>query len=230
MLRYAKEVSPTKDGGLEEVARLERIADYKAFKFPAHLIETQTVAAYRDHRLKSVQSSTVNRELTIISAVIRHAAREWGEPLDQNLVGNVRRPKNPLPRERLITADELKALLAEADKYPPQPVFKCLLVIAAETAMRRGDLAKLQWKHVHTAKKYVHILKGKNGESRDVPLSRRARAALRLLRWSQTGARPSDLVFGYSDPHSITTAFRRVRERSGIVECPLYFGRPFGSE
>lgn len=228
MLRYAKEVSPTKDSGLEEAARLERMADNKVFRYPAHLIEAQAIASYRDQRLKDVQGSTVNRELTILSAVIRHAAREWGEPLDQNLVSNVRRPKNPLPRERLIKPAELKALLSEADNYPPQPVFKCLLVIAAETAMRRGDLAKLRWRDIHLTEKYAHVIKSKNGKPRDVPLSRRARAAFRLLQWVSQPTKPNQLVFGYSDPHSITTAFRRVRERSGIAPATFHDVRHLG--
>lgn len=228
MLRYAKEVSPTKDSGLEEAARLTRIADHPAFKYPAHQIDAETIAKYRDRRLKDVMGSTVNRELTIISAVVRHAAREWGEPLKQDLVSNVRRPKNPLPRERLISPPELKALLTEADNYPPKPTFKCLLVVAAETAMRRGDLANLEWRDIRLSKKYARVKKGKNGEPREVPLSRRARAAFRLLRWVNPPTDPNQLVFGYSDPHSITTAFRRVRKRSGVTPCTFHDIRHLG--
>lgn len=73
-------------------------------------------------------------------------------------------------------------LVAEANNYPPAPVMKCVIVVAVETAMRRGDLAQLRWRDIDLPHKTAHVELSKNGLPRDVPLSRRARAAFRLLR------------------------------------------------
>ncbi len=47
--------------------------------------------------------------------------------------------------------------------------------------MRRGELLGLRWEHVHLNKRIARLPLTKNGESRDVPLSRRARETLTAL-------------------------------------------------
>jgi integrase len=47
-------------------------------------------------------------------------------------------------------------------------------LLALETAMRSGEILTLEWKHVHLARRMLHLPKSKNGDARDVPLSRRA--------------------------------------------------------
>ena len=51
------------------------------------------------------------------------------------------------------------------------PYLQPLVVLAIETAMRRGELLGLRWEHVQLDKSYVHLPMTKNGDSRDVPLS-----------------------------------------------------------
>src|SRR6478735_3127133 len=49
---------------------------------------------------------------------------------------------------------------------------------AIETAMRRGEMLELQWQHVDLVRCVAHLPLTKNGDTRDIPLSRRAVATL----------------------------------------------------
>ena len=54
-------------------------------------------------------------------------------------------------------------------------------LLALETAMRSGEILALTWPNVHLADQYVHLPRTKNGDARDVPLSKRAVEILRAL-------------------------------------------------
>ena len=81
--------------------------------------------------------------------------------------------------------------------------------------MRRGELLELRWEHVHLAKRIVHLPVTKNGESRDVPLSRRATDTLTAL--SKHKQPNADLVFPMSG-NSVRLAFERLRARAKMAD------------
>jgi integrase len=91
------------------------------------------------------------------------------------------------------------------------PLLKQLVILAIETGMRRGELLGLQWEHVQFAKRIVHLPLTKNGESRDVPLSRRATDTLAAL--SKNRQPNADLVFPMSG-NSVRLAFEHLRARA----------------
>lgn len=86
-----------------------------------------------------------------------------------------------------------------------------------ETAMRRGEMAKLEWSHVHLDKGYVHLPATitKNKRSRFVPLTLRA---LRILR---TQPRTGPLVFS-ATVESIEAAHHFVIARSGVHDLRFH--------
>lgn len=97
---------------------------------------------------------------------------------------DVRKPKEPPPRTRRISDDEIERLcyaLGYEHDAPPKTISARVgmsMLFAIETAMRIGEITGLDWKHVHLDDRYVHIPKTKNGHPRDVPLSTEA---IRLL-------------------------------------------------
>ena len=135
------------------------------------------------------------RELNTLSHAIETAIREWGLWLPRNPVKMVRRPSVPQGRKRRLEDGEEERLLAACDRGRT-PLLRQLVILAIETGMRRGELLGLRWEHVHLAKRIVHLPLTKNGESRDVPLSRRATDTLTaLFKRKQPKA---DLVFPMS--------------------------------
>ena len=176
------------------------------------------IAGYRNERLQSVAPATVIREMNTISHTLEIAQREWGYWLPRNPVKMVRRPSVPQGRKRRLEDGEEENLLAACDRGRT-PLLKQLVVLAIETGMRRGELLGLRWEHVHFAKRIVHLPLTKNGESRDVPLSRRATDTLTaLFKRKQPKA---ELVFPMSG-NSVRLAFEHLRVRAKMADLHFH--------
>ena len=187
MRRYTKEITPSKRGCLEETIRLTGTLRMKISGFSVANLTPAVLASYRDERLKTCQPSTVVRDLAVLSAIINHATREWSFPI-QNPVELVRKPTMPPGRDRVPSRSDEVALLKE---LMPQgcrnPVMLPLVVVAIETAMRRGEILGLRWEHVDLDQQTAFLLFTKNGKSRHVPLSKRAVATLLEIDRSSDG-------------------------------------------
>jgi integrase len=168
------------------------------------------IAQFRDDRLQQVSAGTVIRELAYLSAIINHSRREWGINVE-NPVSRVRKPSAPPGRDRVLTGLEEDRLL---DALRPSgrrsPWVLPLVVLALETAMRRGELLALRWDDVNLLSRTATLHDSKNGEGRVVPLSSRAVEVLQGLRRSITGR-----VIPMSS-FAVCAAFKRATARAGI--------------
>jgi integrase len=173
LTRYRDQVSPAKRSALTERSRINAILRRSLVHRTLAKLTSAAVATYRDERLKDAAPATVVRELNTLSHAIETALREWGLWLPRNPVKMVRRPSVPQGRKRRLEDGEEERLLAACDRGRT-PLLKQLVILAIETGMRRGELLGLRWEYVHLTKRIVHLPLTKNGESRDVPLSRRA--------------------------------------------------------
>ncbi len=81
-----------------------------------------------------------------------------------------------------------------------------VMLFALETAMRIGEICGLTWEHVHA--RYVHIPETKNGTTRNVPLSSKAKVLLS----DQTKENP---VFGMNTAQA-DALWRKCRDRALI--------------
>ncbi|WP_414446825.1 tyrosine-type recombinase/integrase [Burkholderia sp. 22PA0099] len=149
-------------------------------------IKPEQIARWRDERLKSVQASTVNRDLNLLSAVFSAAKDEW-KWIHTNPLHEMRRPRNPPSRSRRVPDSDADAMcrvlgLQEAGPVETLQQYTALaFLLAIETAMRHGEIFSLDWGNVHLEERYVRLPKTKNGDMRDVPLSTRAVLLLRRL-------------------------------------------------
>lgn len=211
LLRYKAEVTPTKRGAKREGQSIDFMTRQK---FTGHSMATLTsavVAGYRDERLKTVSAGTIIRELSILSGAISHARREWGVPTP-NPCALVRKPTTPQGRTRLLTADEESRLLDELRPIKRRsPLMIPLVVLALETAMRRGELLAMQWENIDLDSQTVILPLTKNGTARIVPLSRKAVATLRELQTNKNGP-----VFPISFM-TMNNCFVHACKRAGIV-------------
>ena len=217
--RYGRTVSPGKGSKRWEVTRLRTWpAAYPLFAGPVEALDAPALAAWRDARGRSVKPSTVNRELNLISAVLQHALLEWRVVgLTVNPVRQIKRPRNPPPRVRMITAAERAALCRQLGwdgKTEPVNTEQWIAwswELALETACRRGEVLNLTWRHVHLAEQRLHLPKTKSGYARDVPLST---AAVRLFKLLEPRAPSASVV----PVHAATfdTLFRRARDAAHL--------------
>ncbi|AUC93700.1 integrase [Bradyrhizobium sp. SK17] len=213
LMRYRDEVTPGKRGVASERARINTIVRCPIGHRTLAKLTSSDVATYRDERLKLVAPATIVRELNTISHAIEIATREWGLWLPRNPVKLVRRPPVPRGRTRRLKEGEEDALLAACDRGRT-PLLKPLIVLAIETGMRRGELLDLLWENVDLKRAVAHLPLTKNGDSRDVPLSRRAVETLHRLR-----ARGPEVerVFPMTG-NAVRLAFEHLRVRAGMSD------------
>ena len=191
--RYASELDDERGGARWERIRLAAFErDPLALRRLAAL-GPDDFAAWRDARLRTqaqrrqttVAPATVAREMNLLRSVLETARKEW-RWLRTNPMADVSWPKSPKGRARRITPEEeadLTAALGVATLRADTATQRVGLafLLALETAMRSGEILALTWPNVHLADQYVHLPRTKNGDARDVPLSKRAVEILRAL-------------------------------------------------
>jgi integrase len=176
--RYLLEVTPTKKSIETETSCLKRLKASLGSEVMAS-IESKHLAAYRDKRLnQGVSGSTVRRELAHISHVFNTAIMDWGYSLPTNPVQQIRKPKTNRGRDRRLNTGELELLI---NALAESPELKPIVLLAIETSMRRSELLSIQWANVDLDNRFLLLPDTKNGDSRSVPLSRKAIAILSSL-------------------------------------------------
>lgn len=184
MSKYAGEVSMNKEKGSRwEVIRLRRFTrEFGTLKINTDM--SARLIQWRDKRLETVTEGTVKREFGLLSAVFTHARKEWRIAVT-NPLHEIRWPKDNPARIRRIMPDEEEAILNlwNFSWDTPPTMLKTyvpwIFLFALETAMRRGEILSLTWEQVH--EKWVQLDKTKNGDSRTVPLSKKARRIIECM-------------------------------------------------
>ncbi len=212
LLRYQREVSPTKRGSAQEIQRIDVLRRHELAYRTMIGLSQQDIASFRDERLRSVAPSTAVRELAILSHVIEVAIRDWGLPLSRNVVKLVRRPIIRNERSRRLTGDEEQRLLDGCDAGQI-PFLKTLVILAIETGMRRGEILGLKWSDISHNRRVLTLLLTKNGSGREVPLSQRAFNALTTWR---DAANPNEQRVFPMAPGTLEQAWRRLLARSNV--------------
>lgn len=187
-------------------------------------LTTAVLADWRDARLKVVRPATVVREMTVLRGVLETARMEWGW-IDRNPINDVRRPREPAARRRLITDAELAAMVT-ALRYDGENVrtiadeTAVAMLFALETAMRAGEIVGMRWPDIDVARRHVTLPKTKNGDQRRVPLSTAAMALLERMkakRMIRIRLAPNKTRVFHVDPRALDVTFRRARTAAGLA-------------
>lgn len=207
-----------------DVLRYGRLLRSSWARLEIGALTTAHLAAWRDARLLEVQPATVVREMTVLRTVLETARIEWGW-IERNPLQDVRRPREPPARRRVITEAELAAMRAALgfDGTNVRTIgheTAVALLFALETAMRAGEIVGMRWADIDIERKQVRLPKTKNGERRDVPLSIAAIALLEVLRAKRMirvrRAPAAGRVF-HVDARSLDVTFRRARTAAGLA-------------
>lgn len=158
-------------------------------------------------------SDSIRLYLATVSRVFNAARMSWGMEYLVNPVPLAKnaRPKGSAGRERRREGNEEEALIEAAGDH-----FKPVIRWAIKTAMRRGEIAALQWRDVNFARCTALVRKSKNGEVRTIPLSAAAVAILKSLPHRLDGS-----VFGMTEG-AITQAMIDTCDRAAIADLRFH--------
>ena len=210
--RYQQEVTPYKKGWKFEHDRLNKFCRTKFSSILLSDIRQCDFDLWIASELKRIKASSVNRDLNLLSAVFEQAKRwQW---INNNPIRGIRRPKNPPPRDRRISNDEIDRILLalnyDGEIKEQRHEVAVAFLFAIETAMRQGEIWGLDWKNVFLDKRFVKLFDTKNGSNRDVPLSSDAINLLEKLKSQKQGR-----VF-LTNQQSSATIYRRAVKMAGI--------------
>ncbi len=213
--RYADEVSQLKKGARWEVIRLAGFGRDPIAQVRLIDLQREDVEAFILRRSKTVLSSSVNRELSLISHCLTQA-RRW-RLMEHNPFNDLKRPKNPPHRDRRILDNEINAILTAlkySNEYPiiqQQQRVAVAFLLAIESAMRAGEICSLVARNIDIEKRTVYLPDTKNGLPRYVPLSTEAvRLLCKLQPWAL-----DEPVFNMPSG-TLSTLFKKGVGRAGI--------------
>lgn len=212
--RYVTEVTPTKLSADTERLRLRKMLKAPLCEIVLADLSSGPIAAYRDKRALEVKPGTIARELSLLHNVLEVARREWGIGITSNVVAQVRRQPVKNARDRRLMPGELKRLL-EALRGTRNALIKPAVLLAIETAMRRGELLNLTWNAVDLHCRTAHIPHTKTGYGRTIPLTDQAVAILTAL------PRDEDRVLPLS-AMALKLAWNRLRKRAGMPDLHFH--------
>ena len=150
------------------------LADDKLAGERLDAITSEKVASFVAKRQEAgLQISSINRELQVLRRMF-HVAQEWAKV--DKVLPRVRMLPGERHRERVLTTDEEKRYLAEAE-----PLLRDVTMILVVCGLRPEECFRLKWESVLDG--YIEIQYGKTDNARRrIPMSRRVVAVLDMRR------------------------------------------------
>ena len=147
---------------------------------PVSKVDKSSVITLRDDLLKMGRSGeTINHYFNTISKLFQMLNDEWELEIPNPIKGIKRMPSSKGRSKRVNL--ELESLLLYGCNQLSLPLLCSIIQFALQTGMRRGELMGLTWADVDLANRKAYLHQTKNGEPRQVPLTRQAMAVLESL-------------------------------------------------
>lgn len=231
--RYIQEVTPLKRSAKSDKQRMLFLKKNFGHYIVSQL-QSKHIATYRDKRLaEGKQGSTVIKEIGSLSHLIDISIKDWGIPLTNNVAMLVRKPKQSRGRDRRLVEDE-EHILLQAAKNSKSPLLAPIIILALETGMRLGELLSLDWNNIDLKKQIALLPITKNGDSRTVPLSKKA---IETLKGIPRKLNDSRVFWTWLRADSFENAWRRMLSKTTIQNlrfhdlrheaCSRFFERGF---
>lgn len=147
---------------------------------PINQIDKQKVLGLRDDLLGLGRSGdTINHYFSAISKLFQMLEGDW-DLIVPNPIKGIKRMSPSPGRTKRITA-EVEGQLLQACNELSLPILRAILIVSIETGMRRGESMNLKWEDVDLPNRKVYLHTSKNGEARQIPLTKRAINTLQQL-------------------------------------------------
>ncbi len=172
----------------------------------ARVVNDETVMVGAGRR--KVSESSLRKECIALGTVFKWAERRG--LVARNPIARVERPKEPRPPAvAVLDRDQEVALLAA---LPPWA--RDVVEWGVYSGMRRSEILALSWRNIDRAGGVAHVVSGKTGKARAVPLALSTRLTALLDR--QPRHVGSDLVFCERDGSRLD-----VRELDAVVQAAM---------
>lgn len=182
-------------------------------------VTAEHVRAFMDAEdMRGISPRTWNVTLTVLRAVFKRL-EPFSAAWRDYLATTPTKEEATIHREP-FTAAEIKDVLDAANE---DPFIRTLIIVALCTAMRRGDVCTLRWKHVDLAKGFLTVKTAKTGETVEIPILPMLRDELDIARRTSKTERDA-FVFPeaaqlYADsPDSLDRRLKAVLTRAGFVD------------
>jgi integrase len=127
---------------------------------------------YRRRRMafNSIKDATVNRDLSVLRHILYWAVDE--QFLAANPLARMKMARERRTRRQVLSVAEEDLLLAAAPDH-----LRDMIVAALDTGMRRGEITSQRWEDIDFPRQLLFVTRSKTpeGESREIPLSKRLR-------------------------------------------------------
>jgi len=128
-------------------------------------IAPSDIESYKRERLKEVTPATVNRELSCLKYMFT-VAEKLEKFEGKNPVKEVKFLQHRQYVFRVLTREEIKSLINAAVEY-----LKPILILALNTAMRKGEILNLKWNDVDFENRFLFIKETKSNVMRKIPMN-----------------------------------------------------------
>lgn len=191
--RYADEISPAKAGSRWEKVRIAALQrDKRLASMVMQDITPVDLAEWRDRRLKGtedtkpVKGASVLRDIGLLRAIWAQARKGEWRHVDHDPWKEVTKPADSRARDVVFKEGQAERIVAALGYSHGRPTnhrqqAAVALLLSLETAMRAGEIIGLTWPHVHLERRIAYLPATKNGDPRDVPLSKRAIELLQAM-------------------------------------------------
>lgn len=147
---------------------------------PISKVDKSEVITLRDDLLRMGRSGeTINHYFNTISKLFQMLNDEWDLDIANPIKGIKRMPPSQGRTKRVNV--ELESILLSGCEQLSLPLLRSIIQFAIQTGMRRGEIMGLSWADVDLPNRKAYLHQTKNGEPRQVPLTRQAMVVLEAL-------------------------------------------------
>lgn len=172
--RYREEITPHKKGRDTEKYKLNFILRHKIAKVKLLSLKAKHIIDFKKDISEGRAPSTINKYIHYIYTVWETAKLNWDIALPyRNPCELVKKEKVKDKIDRILSIEEYQDLL-QACTTSNLAFLSDIVEFAYITAMRFGEITKLKTSNINFEKSTALLIDTKNGETRLVPLTRRA--------------------------------------------------------
>lgn len=143
-------------------------------------VDKPLVLALRDDLLRMGRSGdTVNHYFNTISKLFQMLNDEWDLDIANPIKGIKRMPPSKGRTKRIYSGIEQQ--LIDSCQHLSLSLLESIIRFSIQTGMRRGEIMGLSWSDIDLPNRKAYLHQTKNGEPRQVPLTRQAMAVLEAL-------------------------------------------------